>query len=104
MSASIVQCISDVRDTITPIYTISKWAEYPVINTNLDVRHRRHHSLPKRQQIVDRVGRELPHLEALRGELGHELDGLGVVVYHDELAQLVVGLQPGQETALDEKI
>ena len=74
------------------------------INTDLDVWHRGDHALPEREQVMDRVGRELPHLQALHRELGHQLDGLGVVVHHDELTQLVVGLQPGQETANSNKI
>ena len=50
---------------------------------------------------MDGVGRELPHLQALHGELGHQLDRLRVVVHHHELAQLVVGLKPGQEADED---
>ena len=49
---------------------------------------------------MDGVGGELPHLEALHSELGHQLDRLGVVVHHHQLAQLVVGLQTGQEAAI----
>ena len=50
---------------------------------------------------MDGVGRELPHLQALHGELGHQLDRLRVVVDHHELAQLVVGLKPGQKAELN---
>ena len=46
---------------------------------------------------MDGVGRELPHPEALDGELGHEPNRLRVVVHHDELAELVVGLKSRQE-------
>ena len=49
---------------------------------------------------MDGVGCELPHPEALDGELGHEADRLGVVVHHDELAELVVGLESRQEPGI----
>jgi len=54
----------------------------------LDVGHAGHHSLPEAEQVVDGVGRELPHVEGLDRELGNQLDRIGVVVHHDKLAQL----------------
>ncbi len=61
----------------------------------LDVWNACNHALPQAQQVVDRVWRELPHVEGLDGELGNQLDRLRVVVHHHELPQLVVRFQSG---------
>lgn len=44
------------------------------LTSGLYIRHRRHHPLPEREQVVDGVGRELPHAQGLHGELRHQLD------------------------------
>jgi hypothetical protein len=39
------------------------------------------------------------YLQTLHSELGNQLDSLRIVLHHDELPQLVVGLEPSQQTA-----
>ena len=65
----------------------------------LDVGDAGDHPLPEAEQVVDGVGRELPHVQRLDGELGDQLDRLWVVVDGDELAKLVVGLQTRKKPA-----
>ena len=71
--------------------------------SGFDVGNAGHHPLPEAEQVVDGVGRELPHVQRLDGELGDQLNGLGVVVHHDELTQLVVGLQAREEPGVEKK-
>ena len=65
----------------------------------LDVGDAGDHPLPEAEQVVDGVGRELPHVQRFDGELGDQLDRLWVVVDGDELAKLVVGLQTRKKPA-----
>lgn len=55
------------------------------------------HSLPQRQQIVNAVRRELPHLQRLHGERGDERNRFGVDIDVDEFNELEIGLETGEQ-------
>mmetsp|Transcript_2916 Transcript_2916/g.12563 ORF Transcript_2916/g.12563 Transcript_2916/m.12563 type:complete len:319 (-) Transcript_2916:855-1811(-) len=65
----------------------------------LEVRHARDQSRPQRQEVIDARGRPLPRLQRGEGKLSHRVDPGLVPRNRDELRQLVIGLQPGQEPA-----
>eukprot|EP00982_Pelagococcus_subviridis_P009864 30952-Pelagococcus_subviridis.AAC.12 len=60
----------------------------------LEVRHRRYQSAPQNEKVIHRRRRPLPRLQRRQRELGDVLDPGLVPVHGDELAELIVRLQP----------
>mmetsp|Transcript_45192 Transcript_45192/g.94801 ORF Transcript_45192/g.94801 Transcript_45192/m.94801 type:complete len:265 (-) Transcript_45192:758-1552(-) len=58
-----------------------------------------HQSSPQCQQIMNRICTILPIPNRLRSETGRQLQPLQIPLRFDQLAQLIIGLEPSQQSA-----